>query len=595
MKDRATLFAYNIVNGIPTDNRQCFGRNEILCCQRHLNDLERQGTEEFPYIYDEARAKYRIEFSECLTMTEGKKTQQLKLHEFQAFIRASEYAWVHKDTGFRRFRTSYKQFGRKNGKSLDNGENTVFYSNFDNFKFAQIYCTATKELEARIVLKEAIKFINSDNDLAKEFKIQDYKNAIIALRTEAVIKALGRDSKTINGLQAYFASVDEYFAHPDNQMYKQMVDSAIDLDESLVSVITTAGFNLNAPCCAMYEHCVKVLEGSIADETQFIYIADLDKEDKIGDNIWNENCWQKAHPRWHEAKLKNIRAAAITAKSMGGSELANFMTKLLNIWVSQAESQYMNMEHWKSCGCKKTLEDMRGQKCFIGIDLSSGGDLTSTAYEFPRIEEIENKSGDKEDVKKYFIHSHSFMPYNRLEEHMQKSKFDYRQAVRRGELTLTETNGGVMTDYKYILADIKKNKEEYNLDIIAFAIDPHNAAAFLSDLCEIFGVEEGKPEDGKDAVIIIQSARYLNEATVDLRLAVEAGYFEYNEGDQLLTYTMANAKTTSNSFGEIKIEKSTPMSAAKIDPVAAIIDSHHLARYYEPKVNIYEQRGMRIL
>jgi phage terminase large subunit-like protein len=243
----------------------------------------------------------------------------------------------------------------------------------------------------------------------------------------------------------------------------------------------------------------------------------------------------------------------------------------------------MNMEHWKACGCKKTLEDMRGQKCFVGLDLSSGGDLTSIDFEFPRIEII-----NSEEIKKYFIHSHSFMPAKRLEEHMQTDKFDYKQAIARGELTLTETNGGIKTDYKYILAYIKEQKELYDLQIEAFAYDPHNADAFLSDLCEIFGVE-----NTIDAIEIVQSARNLNSATVDFALECEAGNIEYNEDDKLLTHCMANARTTSNSFKEIKLDKNT--AGAKIDPIAAIMDSHHIARYYEPVINIYETRGMRIL
>ena len=37
----------------------------------------------------------------------------------------------------------------------------------------------------------------------------------------------------------------------------------------------------------------------------------------------------------------------------------------------------MNMEHWKKCASDLDLEDFRGKECYIGLDLSSGGDLTS--------------------------------------------------------------------------------------------------------------------------------------------------------------------------------------------------------------------------
>lgn len=35
------------------------------------------------------------------------------------------------------------------------------------------------------------------------------------------------------------------------------------------------------------------------------------------------------------------------------------------------------MEHWKKCASDLDLEDFRGKECYLGLDLSSGGDLTS--------------------------------------------------------------------------------------------------------------------------------------------------------------------------------------------------------------------------
>jgi phage terminase large subunit-like protein len=56
---------------------------------------------------------------------------------------------------------------------------------------------------------------------------------------------------------------------------------------------------------------------------------------------------------------------------------------------------------------------------------------------------------------------------------------------------------------------------------------------------------------------------------------------------------MANAKTTSNSFGEIKIDKE--IQSARIDPIDAILDAHKVCIGYKKTVSVYEQRGMRSL
>lgn len=88
-------------------------------------------------------------------------------------------------------------------------------------------------------------------------------------------------------------------------------------------------------------------------------------------------------------------------KRMGGKDCNNFLTKNLNMWVAFTETKYMPMPAWDKCACDFTLEEFRGQEFILGMDISSGGDLTSVVFEFTGIED---------DEKKYFVHHHSFHP-----------------------------------------------------------------------------------------------------------------------------------------------------------------------------------------
>lgn len=118
--------------------------------------------------------------------------------------------------------------------------------------------------------------------------------------------------------------------------------------------------------------------------------------------------------------------------------------------------------------------------------------------------------------------------------------------------------------------------------------DPHNASAFLSDLEEL----------GMNELSVTQTARVLNDATVDFRLEIMAGNVEIEgeevgkEGssivvpaDPLLTWSIANAKTISNSYGEIKIDKE--LRTERIDPIDAIIDAwtEAMKEEYRPDIN----------
>ncbi|MGU3461207.1 terminase large subunit [Bacillus sp. D48C] len=547
--NRVTQYALDVLEG-----REIAGKYVKLACQRHLNDLEKSKLAPFVYYFDEEKADRLLEYAETLMIGEGEEVEPLTLASFQAFIFGSLHGWVHKETGYRRFRSSYVQVGRQNGKSMMNGVLGTYYSNFDGYNYAQVYCTATKQDQANIVLKEMIKFIETDEDLSECFKVKEYKNTIEALVTNGVVRALGRDTESIDGFRAYLGIVDEYHKHPTNQMYKLLEGGTTKLKECLISVITTAGFDLNSPCYELYEDCCRLLEGVYEDDKQFVYIAQLDKDD----DIWDSSNWIKANPlvARDEEGIETLLTMASAAKRRGGSELRNFLTKHLNIWVQFTDNQYMNMEHWKKCASDLDLEDFRGKECYLGLDLSSGGDLTSLGAVFPY---------SKEEVKNYFIHSHSFIPKNRVTEHIETDKAPYDIWIRDGLLTVTETLGGIKTDYKYIIAYIKRIVEEYKLIVNIIAYDPHNADAFLSDLEEL----------GYNSIMIVQSAKNLNDATVDFRLEVEAKNIQYNRKNKLLTWSIANAKTVSNSFGEIKIDKH--LKEKRIDPIDAVIDAYKMA------------------
>lgn len=569
--DRVTAFAHEVVSG-----RIVAGTTQRQACERHLRDLARQGTEDFPYVFDPDRAHDIIEFAETLTLAEGEEPEPLRLWGFQDFIFGSWNGWLNM-SGYRRFRTSYVQVARQNGKSLGNAVPSLYYGNFDGYQYPQIYCAATKEDQARIVLKECLKFINADEELAGTryatglFTSKEYKSTILCNLTRGEIRAIGRDTNTIDGFRPYYASVDEYHKHTTNQMYKLLSDGQRKLKQCLTSVITTAGFDLNSPCYELYEYCKLILAGLHDDETQFVFICELDKDD----DVWDENNWPKSNPLWTEQTLDSLRADARKARAQQGEELRNFLTKGLNQWVQFSDTQYMNMEHWKACASDTTIDDMEGLECYLGLDLSSGGDLTSGSLEFPL---------DIDNQRKYYIHSHSFIPTARVAEHVKTDHAPYDMWIKEGLLTPTETLGGVKTDYKYIIRYYRDLIQKHRLKLKGIAYDPHNADAFLSDL-EEFGV---------DLVEVVQSARSLNDATVDFRLETEAGNVIYDKRNKLLTWSMANAKTTSNSFGEIKVDKDPKAKTKRIDPVDAVIDSHKLtlSMSNKNKKSVYEERGI---
>lgn len=547
MSDHTTAYARTIVAG-----KKICGKAEYQACKRHLDDMADKA---FPYIFDVDAAEYHIMLANQLTIGEGSESRKLTTRGFQNFIIGSLFGWRKKRSHLRRFREGYIQLARQNGKSFLAGEMCNDYATFAGYQHGRIYCTATKQKQANIVWEEVAKFIRSDADLAELYKVREYDHTIRSLVTNTTIEAIGRDTKSADGFRSIMAVVDEYHAHPTDQMYKLMLDGQIAVDNALTLAITTAGFNLNAPCYEQYQFCKKVLSGNVRKDSLFIFITEMDEDD----DMWDPVNWAKANPLnlWNaddtlnDEMIARMAEKAIDAREKQGRDLVNFQTKTLNRWVEYTGGGLLDLAAWRKCAADTTLEEMRGRQCYLGIDLSSGGDLTSIALIFP---------GDDDDV---YVWSHSYMPELRLAEHIRTDDAPYGVWKDAGLLTLTSGIYGIKTDYKYIISDLSRMMNEYEIEVIGCGYDDHNAGAFLSDLEDVLSC---------DLTLVKQSARSLNDATKDFQLSVKAGKVSYDRRNALLTWSMVNAVISApNSFGEIKIDKMTQTN--RIDPCDAVIDA----------------------
>lgn len=553
--DRVTAYARAVVSG-----RIVSGELHRLSCQRHLDNLDRENTDEFPYYWDPDAASRVINYAETLTIAEGSNPRPVKLLDAQAFDIGCTFGWYRCDNHKRRFRRRYKSVARQNGKTFENGIMGTYIAGFSGYNYGKLFTAATKKRQSRLAWEEMSKFISVDPDLGELFKVMDYKSTIKAVKTNCTIEALSREGGLEDGFRSIFSSVDEIHQHRDNKIYKALYNGTRSLDETLVSMITTRGDNLNSFCKEMDDYAICVLRGQSTAEDFFIDIYALDE----GDDIWDPDNWAKANPficaPGNESKFKVLQTDAQTAKDMGGAELRDFLTKSLNLWVQNTDDLFIKPDSFKACGSSVSLDDMRGRECWVGLDLSSGGDLTTYSLEFPHT--VENEDGSVKE--KYYFYSHSFMPKGRFQEHIETDLAPYDLWEQMELITVTGGSGDFKNDYKFIIRDLKRIRDEYDLHFLGIGIDPHNADGILSDLEEF----------GCPVVMIVQSCKSLNDATCEIQLLVKSGDISYNENDELLVWSFLNAKIVRNSFDEIKVDKRPGQNFKRIDPVDACIDAH---------------------
>ena len=550
MMDRVTAYAREGVSG----GVVC-GELHRLACRRHLRDLERQRTAAFPYYWDPEASERVLNYAETLTIAEGAEPRPVQLIPSQVFDIGCTFGWKKAANGCRRFRRRYKSMARQNGKTFENGIMGTYVAGFSGYNHGKLFTVATKKRQARLAWEEMAKFVKVDPDLGELFTVKDYKSVIEVPGTGCSIEALSREAGLDDGFRSIFCSVDEIHQHKDNKVYKALYHGPRSLPETLVSMITTRGDQLNSFCKEMDDYAINVLRGTTTAEDFFIDIYCLDD----GDDIWDEANWIKANPFLclDEERMETLRQDAQTARDMGGMELRDFLCKSLNMWVKNTDLQAFDPDAWAACGSERTLQDIIAAgnlECWVGLDLSSGGDLTTMALEFPLPD------------GRYYLYTHSFMPRGRIEEHVETDLAPYDVWEQQGLITVTGGETDYMNDYKFIVAQLAELQDRYGLRFLGIGLDPHNAAGVMQDL-EAFGCP---------VVTITQSARSLNDATVAMQLLVKGGRIEYDRRNELLTWSMVNAAIVRNSFEEIKIDKKPGARYKRIDPVDATIDAHAL-------------------
>ena len=228
--------------------------------------------------------------------TKGKKAgEPIDLEPFQIFILGNVFGWVHKDSGLRRFRKAYVQVARKNGKSTMLSGLALYMLWADREPGAEVYCTASKKDQARIIYLDAKGMAVKSPKIRARLKIRDYEirhDPHTSSDHAAVLKALSKDTKTQDGLNPHLGIIDEYHAHPDSSMVDVIVSGMMNRQQPVLFIISTAGFNTQSACHSEYEYCLRILEGSLDNENYFVMIFQLDKED----DIHNPNVWEKANP-----------------------------------------------------------------------------------------------------------------------------------------------------------------------------------------------------------------------------------------------------------------------------------------------------------
>jgi len=303
--------------------------------ERHIKDLKNQGPKRGIW-FDEKAAKLYLEFVRLLKFTKGVEfaNKPFDLQPFQCFIFMLLFGWKrYDDRGnklpYRRFTRVYEETAKKSGKSEKCAALIWICALLDGEYGAQYYSVATKRDQARYVFnaaKSMAKNLRKDSrTLHRMIKLVQHR--IYVEETESYIEALSSDYNGIDGLDPHIGIVDEYHAHKTSLVADSMKNAQVARLQPILYLITTAGFNLQAPCYTVSrEEAIKVLNGTLKDDSLLAIIFTLDKKDD-----WkNPKVWYKANPNLGKTvKVSNMMNLFKTAVAGGPLAEVDFKTKNL--------------------------------------------------------------------------------------------------------------------------------------------------------------------------------------------------------------------------------------------------------------------------
>lgn len=529
-----------------------------LACQRHVNDLERSKSADFPFYYDQEMADKAIRFIELLPKTDG---SPLTMQPFQRFIIASLYGWREKETGNRRFDRAFISMARKSGKTyLASGMAALgLLMEKEPAMNRQVLFVSNALKQAKLgynMLSSELRQIRQQSKaMRKRIKVQ--KQAITDNLTGSTAVALASDTGTLDGYAGTTIILDEWHEAKDRKVYNVLKSGQANEPNSLLAVVSTSGLNLNVPMHDEYLMLNDVLNGKIKADRYFVAIWELDDREEV----YDEANWIKANPLFSEPTVKK----RMTEKLRADLELATaqnnvipFLVKNMNMWLQADEDSYISADDWSVGTINVNDDQLIGRDVYIGMDLSKSNDLTAVSWIVPI------------GKGQFYVDSHAWIgtKYG-LDSKIKRDGIDYRALARRGEVTISRLDSGII-NYDDVFDYIVDLVNRYDFNVKQIAYDPYQSAALIAKL----------DQAGYPMQTVRQGTLTLNIPTRDFQNKVFDGKIKHGN-NRVLAYAVNNAivKVDNNGWQLDKARNSN-----RIDPIAALIDA------YVPAMDYYQEK-----
>ncbi len=379
-----------------TSGEKVAGAEIVLACQRFLDDLKR----------DDIELRKRDPNAVCSIMEgffvhqqgediHGKPLmgEPFLLEPWQIFCVVNLLGWYYTGTDERRYKEGWIQVARKNGKTSFIAALAFAVGILQRRSGSKIYIVANalrQALEAFGFLKFNIqhKGLKDDPDIkvldnsfnhSIDYQFRDEDGKPDGMLS---IHALASNPDSQDSFNCNFAIADEVAAYKKAAQYNRFKEAMKAYRNKLIIGITTAGDNANSFGYRRMEYGIKVVNGTVKDDSLFVMIARADQSESGEVDYTNPIQHEKANLSYGvTVSPEELMNEALQAQN-DPQQRKDFLSRSLNIYTTAIRA-YFDIDEFRKADEKYnwTLEELAKLPInwYGGADLSRVFDLTAAA------------------------------------------------------------------------------------------------------------------------------------------------------------------------------------------------------------------------
>ncbi|MDR5603922.1 terminase large subunit [Staphylococcus coagulans] len=494
------------------------------------------------YVYDDDKAQRPIQFIEsfCRHSKGDLAGKPLILDLFQKAYISALFGFIDKETGYRRYTESFFYVARKNGKTTMLSAIALYMMIADGESGAEVYSVASKRDQANILFDQAHEMIKQSPDLNKN--IRKRKSDLYFSHNFSKMQSLGKNSNSLDGLNAHLVVIDELHSIQDRNLYEVMKQSQSARTQPLLIMITTAGTHRGTIFDDLYEYACNVVDGNFKDENFLPIMYELDKKDEYKD----PSCWQKANPSLNVSKrIEDLERKVARAKN-SANDLTGILTKDFNVRETSHKA-WLTFEQINNTDTFD-IRDFSDWYAIGGADLSITTDLSCATLLFV----------DPETEMRY-VHQMYWLPEDNLRERVDNDKIPYDKWHEQGLLRLCRGN---TINYSDITEWFVEMIEDYEITPLWIYYDNYSARYWVDEM-------EGH---GFKMVRTPQGARTLSLPMQNLGADLKKHKVNYNN-HPILKWCLTNTGIETDRNGNIvPVKNQSPKR--RIDGTASLLDAY---------------------